>query len=478
MNLKFKTWDWRIFNRSKLREKTDSSGNTFLEMASRGSGTEEAYRLYTPISESINKIAKDCSRLLPILQSVDGVNITDKNVLIKYQAFLHDKFGQNGISSSVSALIRQIVSSLKMNNEYFLRVYYDTKKDMFLGIEVIPSSICEEEYSSEDGYIEKFEVLFSAKNINKTQVFKRDTSRFKVRKASVYKEVTQVNDDERENKAQIETYLLHYHSTNGINIEDIDFSDQRISWMPKLRGVSDITLIEAPLQIYAQLTEAIKVLTSLDEIKRHTAVAIVNQEKEKASVHDAFAQKKHLESLVLTPERNGTPVGFNYISKNINAEKDLVHYYNMRESEYQNILRFYGIPTRIISTAGSAYNNLAIATDEYERNILGIVSTIVDFLTKCMSHISTSFANNEYKIVIDKDTSFLLKKETVDSIEHAKEFKTLNEIREENYDLEPLAGGDSLPSAQNSQKELRPEEAIKQKRKMPHTGDRVVKKTT
>lgn len=176
--------------------------------------------------------------------------------------------------------------------------------------------------------------------------------------------------------------------------------------------------------------------------------------------------------------RKNVDKSIEWISKGIDAQKDLIHYYNMRTQESQSISQYFGIPTRIVSTAGSAYNNLAVATDEYERNLLGIMSNITHFLTNVLSTISPNFMANNYKVVIKKNSSFLIKKEIKADLEIEKEFLSVNEVREKYFDEPPIVGGDLVVSKGAKSAELAPDKAVKQKRKMPHTGERIIKKTT
>ena len=449
----------------------DKKNGTIEEAGSgQNSGVINEYKNLQPISFAVNKVSLDASKILVELQDEDGVTVDDKKTLDKYYSFLHDKYGQNGISSLYQNLIMQIISNLKLNNEYFLRVFYKKAEDVFLGIELIPPSLCVDSIGS-DGYIEQFEVLCSAKNRNVSQIFKRIKGLEHVKKTSLYKADGGLNTG-------IEKYLIHYHSTNGINVSHIDgFYDI----LPSLRGVSNINLIERSLEIYSNAELAVIELTNKEQIQRNTAVAIFESTKNEDKFIESYSSGRHPKLLTCTTKPNAslkTQEMFKWESKNIDVQKDLVHYYNIKTQESRNIMQYFGIPTRIVSTEGSAYNNLAVANEEYERHLLSIVSNIADFLTKNIAIISKEFSKQGSKLSIKKDSSFLIRKERREDLEIEKEFTPTNEIREKYFDKDPVDGGDTIPTGNGTKKDLTPEEASKQKRKMPHTGERVVKKTT
>jgi hypothetical protein len=455
----------------------DEKRGTIIESAGgNNSRAREYYNNLQPVSLAINKISQDISRILIELQDADGITIADNKILDKYYNFLDDRYGQNGISSSYQNLITQIVANLKLNNEYFLRIFYHKTKDVFLGIELIPSSLCIETISNEDGYIDQFEVLFSVNNRDSSQIFKRVKEMKHIKKASVYK-----NYNENVKKDDIDVYLIHYHTTNGIEVNCLD---NIYDFLPSLRGVSSVNLIKRSLEIYDNTEIAIIELTKEDQIQRNTAYAHLPDQKLQVKFEEEFYRSGHPKIFTNSGPRSGMKNGdnaadvFQWISKNIDTQKDLIHYYNMRTQESQSILQYFGIPTRIVSTAGSAYNNLTVANEEYERNLLGIMSNIANFLTKILSIVSPNFTDNGYKLIINKDSSFLIRKERREDLEMAKEFAPTNEIREEYFDKEPVSGGDTIPKTNTETKQLTPEQASKQKRKMPHTGERIVKKTT
>ena len=447
----------------------DEKNGTIKEIdAGLNSKAINLYKNLQPISFAINKISYDSSRIILELQDEDGISIIDKKTLDKYYNFLHDKYGQNGISSLYQNLITQIVANLTLNNEYFLRVFYNKEQDVFLGIELIPPSLCIETIGT-DGYIEQFEILCSAKDRNVSQIFKRIKGLEYIKKTSLYK----VNERSDKN---IEKYLIHYHSTNGINVNYIDgFYDI----IPSLRGVSNIDLIEKSLEIYNNAELAVIELTNEEQIQRNTAAAVFTSDKDQKEFINGYGNGTHPKTFTYIPRPNTNAKiedVFKWISKNIDVQKDLVHYYNLKTQESRNILQYFGIPTRIVSTEGSAYNNLTVANEEYERHLLSIISNIAHFLTKNMAMISKNFLQQGSKLSIKKDSSFLIRKERREDLEIEKEFTPTNEIREEYFDKDPIDGGDIMPTGNSTKKKLTPEEASKQKRKMPYTGERVVKK--
>lgn len=449
----------------------DDKKGTIREVgAGQNSEATNLYKNLQPISFAVNKVSNDSSRIIIELQDEDGISISDKKTLDKYYNFLHDKYGQNGISSLYQNLITQIVANLKLNNEYFLRVFYNKEKDVFLGIELIPTTLCIETIGA-DGYIEQFEVLCSAKDRNISQIFKRIKGLEYVKKTSLYK-VSNGFD------GGIEKYLIHYHSTNGI---DVSYIDGFYDIIPSLRGVSNINLIERSLATYNNAELAVIELMSKEQIQRNTGVAIFESKTNEDNFITTYSSGKHPNFITSTTKPNSplkTQEMFKWESKNIDVQKDLVHYYNIKTQESRNILQYFGIPTRIVSTEGSAYNNLAVANEEYERHLLSVISSIADFLTKNMAIISKEFFKQNSKLSIKKDSSFLIRKERREDLEIEKEFTPTNEIREEYFDKDPVDGGDTIPTSNGTKKDLTPEEASKQKRKMPHTGERVVKKTT
>ena len=447
----------------------DEKNGTIKEIgAGLNSKAINLYKNLQPISFAINKISYDSSRIILELQDEDGISIIDKKTLDKYYNFLHDKYGQNGISSLYQNLITQIVANLTLNNEYFLRVFYNKEQDVFLGIELIPPTLCIETIGT-DGYIEQFEILCSAKDRNVSQIFKRIKGLEYIKKTSLYK----VNERSDKN---IEKYLIHYHSTNGINVNYIDgFYDI----IPSLRGVSNINLIQKSLEIYNNAELAVIELTNEEQIQRNTAAAVFTSDKDQKEFINGYGNGTHPKTFTYIPRPNTNAKiedVFKWISKNIDVQKDLVHYYNLKTQESRNILQYFGIPTRIVSTEGSAYNNLTVANEEYERHLLSIISNIAHFLTKNMAMISKNFLQQGSKLSIKKDSSFLIRKERREDLEIEKEFTPTNEIREEYFDKDPIDGGDIMPTGNSTKKKLTPEEASKQKRKMPYTGERVVKK--
>ena len=447
----------------------DQKNGTIKEIdAGLNSKAINLYKNLQPISFAINKISHDSSRIILELQDEDGISIIDKKTLDKYYNFLHDKYGQNGISSLYQNLITQIVANLTLNNEYFLRVFYNKDQDVFLGIELIPPTLCIETIGT-DGYIEQFEILCSAKDRNVSQIFKRIKGLEYIKKTSLYK----VNERSDKN---IEKYLIHYHSTNGINVNYIDGCYDII---PSLRGVSNIDLIEKSLEIYNNAELAVIELTNEEQIQRNTAAAVFTSDKDQKEFINGYGNGTHPKTFTYIPRPNTNAKiedVFKWISKNIDVQKDLVHYYNLKTQESRNILQYFGIPTRIVSTEGSAYNNLTVANEEYERHLLSIISNIAHFLTKNMAMISKNFLQQGSKLSIKKDSSFLIRKERREDLEIEKEFTPTNEIREEYFDKDPIDGGDIMPTGNSTKKKLTPEEASKQKRKMPYTGERVVKK--
>ena len=111
------------------RVKLDTVNKTIEESGNTSSlNAQKHYNLLQPVSLAVNKISQDASRILIELQDNDGVTIDDKDILNKYYYFLENKYGQNGISFSYQDLIVQIVSNLKLNNEYFLRIFYHNIK--------------------------------------------------------------------------------------------------------------------------------------------------------------------------------------------------------------------------------------------------------------------------------------------------------------------------------------------------------------
>lgn len=452
------------------RVRLDTVNKTIEESNFSGLNAQKHYNLLQPVSLAVNKISQDASRILIELQDEDGVTIDGRDILNKYYYFLENKYGQNGISFSYQDLVVQIVSNLKLNNEYFLRIFYNNVKDVVLGIELVPSSLCIEKINSVDGYIDEFEVLFSANNRNLSQVFTRIKGMEHIKKTSIYKYYPEKKVAQNDN---IDTYLIHYHMTNGIEIVEMDDSYQKYDFLPQLRGISNINLIKQSLELYHNLEKAILDLTTIDQVQRNTLY--INSTDQKG-VEENFKKAGH--PRLVTSTGKNVDKSIEWISKGIDAQKDLIHYYNMRTQESQSISQYFGIPTRIVSTAGSAYNNLAVATDEYERNLLGIMSNITHFLTNVLSTISPNFMANNYKVVIKKNSSFLIKKEIKADLEIEKEFSSVNEIREQYFDKPPIVGGDLVVSKGAKSAELAPDKAVKQKRKMPHTGERIIKKTT
>ena len=453
------------------RVRLDIANKTIQESGSSNSlKAQKYYNILQPVSLAVNKISQDASRILIELQDNNGVTINDNDILNKYYYFLENKYGQNGISFSYQDLVMQIVSNLKLNNEYFLRIFYHNIKDVVLGIELVPSSLCIEKINSIDGYIDGFEVLFSANNRNSSQIFTRIKGMEHIKKTSIYKYYPEKKVAQGNN---IDTYLIHYHVTNGIEIVEMDNSYQKYDFLPQLRGISNINLIKQSLELYHNLENAILDLTTIDQVQRNTLY--INSTDQK-NVEENFKMDGH--PRLVTNSGKNVDKNIEWISKGIDAQKDLIHYYNMRTQESQSISQYFGIPTRIVSTAGSAYNNLAVATDEYERNLLGIMSNITHFLTNVLSIISQNFMANNYKVVIKKNSSFLIKKEIKADLEIEKEFSSVNEIREQYFDKPPIVGGDLIISKGIKSTELAPDKAIKQKRKMPHTGERIIKKKT
>lgn len=460
------------------RVKIDEKNKTIQEIGGDNNlNAKEYYNTLQPVSLVINKISQDASKILIELQDSKGVTIKDNNILNKFYYFLENKYGQNGISSSYQDLITQIVANLKLNNEYFLRIFYNNIEDVILGIEIVPPSLCIETINNIDGYIDEFEVLLHAKNRNVSQIFKRIKERKFIKKTSIYKHYPQKKDLK---ESAIDTYLIHYHTTNGIEIDNFNEKSNKYDFLPQLRGVSNVNLIKKSLDLYEHLENAILFLTRTSEVKRNTLYISSQDSTKLEELQTNFVLNGNHLSLITNHQKNSDKSADNatWITKNIDVQKDLIHYYNMRVQEAQSIGQYFGLPRRIISTEGSAYNNLAIATDEYERNLLAIMSNITHFLTNIISIISPNFMNNNYKFIINKSSSFLIKKEIKENIEIEKEFSSVNEIREQYFDKLPIQGGEYIAGKNKKEVQLTPDEAKKQKKKMPYTGDRTVKKTT
>ncbi len=438
-----------------------------------------------PIDNAINMFGERASRLGLMLYDEDNEDgrkkIEDKELLDKYYNFLINKYTTQ---QSYGALMRQIITNILVHNEFFLQIKYHTSSDTIVSIKLIPNNLCKHQIG-EKYYIKSFLVSPNSRNMLEQEEYETIKPG-----ENIYK-LTKVNGATI-GKKNIESYLLHYYKTNPLSLS-LNLSRNTINREMEMdfRGYNPLSKLVPLVVQYNTLSNQFLKLSG--NIRTGFEVFGASNAKQTASV---YSDKTKAVSTVLNDEEigrinqaknNGFAVSpayalenaYKYHSFDTDLRKTAIPVFNMMQESRRQIFEAMGVPQRIITIEGSAYNNLIVAEESFEENCLTTMYEISSFLTQCVRFISPNFLKQNYAYTIDHSTSKVImkKKEQEVKILTNAGAAAPNEAREI-VNKAPIEGGDDLPTedAAKPAKELTPEEAAKQKRNTGRNGDRVVNK--
>lgn len=463
----------------------------------------EIYKGVKPISDAINRYSSDCSRIKAELQDDKGYTKQDKFLLDKYYHFLHNAYSFNGISSLYSNLVKQIITSISLQSEFFIRLVYLKNKDAFMGVEFIPSNKCIH-YTGNDGYIDYFTVRGAVNNLYHDEYYDRLKT---YGQGNVYKYNPNKFENNKKIAEGVEMYLIHYVFNNGVNCQDFSMYNMQQDNFSSvfqadqgLRGQSVLDNMKSDIETYLLLENARKYFLKGENLQRGITSVYTTDTKDMTDLTNKIGNAKTplqsskiTKSNILDPEiasllKRGLFIstdnmkeakkGVTYTSREHDFKKDFTPICEELKEVEKSLLKSLGIPLRLAGTEGAAYNNLAVATDDYERNLLSSMEDIFQCLTVSMQQISPSFKSQQIKITVNKKSSPYERKLIAEEMKSLEGITSINEKRDI-QDFRPIKNGDVILEVAKPTGELSREDAVNQKRKLPENNGRtVIKKNT
>lgn len=440
-----------------------------------------------PIISAITMYSEATARLGAMLYDVDNEDnqkkVENKMILDQYYNFLLSKYSTK---QSYNLLMSQTVVCKKIHNEFFWRVTYNKSKDMFVRVNLIPTALCQEHIGTEY-YVEKFLVTPSPYNKLQTEEFTA-----LVPGENIYKRT--MANGKKIGESNEEDYLLHYYQSNPLSVSvkntlnglQFDTCTQGFRGYNKLAYLQPLImeynlLFAKKIQIIKQTTMGMEVFRAVSAKEAGSAykdkIASDNSTNSQGVVQDVINNKKN--AFIVT-QGGDVDNQYRFYPHNTDLLKTVVPLHNIEQELRRQMFEAIGVPQRIITIEGSAYNNLIVAQEDLEKNCLSEKNEILNFLTQCVRFISPNFLKQNYAYTVDHTTSTVLMKRKEQEVKILTGGNAVapNDIREVVHKA-PVEGGDELltETAGKAPKELTPEEVIKQKRNTGRNGERVVKKS-